>query len=361
MLKNCYKTITKVTDERKVFFKAITAKEIWSDLVQKDAQTMKKLCKAMSNLVYEVAGPKFLVHTVAKSLYHIVYKRWGHYTNESDYLASQCSDMSASMMAFLQRQYTLAHMGCSVVMVWDEKSEEMVCFRSLDWKGADDIALATKRFSFINEKDEEVAQIAGITGMIGVLTGAKKGFSIAINYAPWKRSAKFKSDPTFLIRKLLEDETIKDYKTAQTKIKSWEIGSPCFISLCGIKKGEACVIELGSENVHIREIGDEVFLIQTNHYDLESSPFTKHNEKPYSKKISDGMSENQWFNSELLKNSQKRETLIRKTLDKKSDLDIQDRLINIYKEVPVLNYETAQWTYMTPATGSIDVYACVDK
>ena len=361
MLKNCYKTITNVTDERKVFFEATTAKEIWSDVVQKDAHTMQNLCKAMSNLVYEVAGPKFLVHSVAKSLYHLVYKRWGHYTDESDYLVSECSGMSASMMAFLQRQYTLAHMGCSVVMAWDEKKEEMVCFRSLDWKGADDIALATKRFSFTNEKNEETAQVAGITGMLGVLTGAKKGFSVAINYAPWKRSAKFKSDPTFLIRQLLEDETIKDYKTAQAKIQSWEIGSPCFISLCGVNKGEACVIELGSRNVHTREIGDENFLIQTNHYDLGSSPFVKHNEKPYSDKAANAMSENQWFNSELLQNSQKREIVIRKALNQTSDLDILDRLINLYKEVPVLNYETAQWTFMTPATGNIDVYACVDK
>jgi hypothetical protein len=81
MLKNCYKTITKVTDERKIFFEATTAKEIWSDVVQKDAQTMQKLCKAMSNLVYEVAGPKFLVHTVAKSLYHRLNEKFGLLNN----------------------------------------------------------------------------------------------------------------------------------------------------------------------------------------------------------------------------------------------------------------------------------------
>ena len=357
MLENNYKNITKVTDERKVFFEAATAKEIWQDVVEKDAETMKQLCMAMSKLVYEVGVPKFLVHLSAKLLYLSVYKWWGHYTNESDYLASECSDMSASLMAFLQRQYTLAHMGCSVVMIWDEKNEEMLCFRSLDWKGADDIALATKRFSFVNAKDEEIAQIAGITGMVGVLTGAKQGFSVAINYAPWKRSAKFKSDPTFLIRQLLEDESIKDYKTAQATIKSWEIGSPCFISLCGVNKGEACVIELGSGDIHIREMEDKKFLIQTNHYDLESSPFTEHNEKPYEKDMNDC----RWYNSELLQNSQKREKIIRERLNEDSTLNMQNRLIELYKEVPVLNYETAQWTLMKPLTGTIEVYACIDK
>ncbi|NOR58529.1 MAG: hypothetical protein GQ474_08420 [Sulfurimonas sp.] len=357
MLENSYKSITKVTDERKVYFEADSAKDVWKDVVEKDSQSMKELCKAMSHLVYEIGVPKFIVHLSAKILYNTVYRWWGHYTDESDYLASRCSDMSKSMMAFLQRQYTLAHMGCSVVMAWDEESNQMLCFRSLDWKGADDIALATRRFSFVNKQDEEVAQVAGITAMVGVLTGAKKGFSVAINYAPWKRSAKFKSDPTFLIRQLLEDETINDYASAKEKVSSWEVGSPCFISICGVAKGEACVVELGSGDVHVREMHGDDFLIQTNHYDLSTSPFTEHNGKPYEGE----MSETEWYDSELLQNSQRREKLIRKRMEKDSDLNMHDRLISLYKEVPVLNYETAQWTLMKPLSGEIEVYSCVDK
>ena len=357
MLENSYKKIEKVADERKVFFQADSPQEIWSDVVLKDEDRMQELCKAMSNLVYEVGIPKSIIHFSAKLLYHTVYKRWGHYTNESDYIASQCSNISASMMAFLQRQYTLAHMGCSVVMAWDEKNEEMVCFRSLDWKGADDIALGTRRFSFVNEQDEEIAQVAGITAMVGVLTGAKKGFSVAINYAPWKRSAGFKSDPTFLIRKILEDESINDYQTAKENIKSWKVGSPCFISLCGVKKGEACVVELGNGSLHVREIEDKKFLIQTNHYDLESSPFIQNNEEPYE----EDMSESEWYSSELLRNSQKRREIMTELLSQDSEIDMKDRLIELYKKVPVLNYETAQWTFMKPLSGEIEVYACVDK
>lgn len=358
MLSNPYKNISKVTQEHRVFFKATSPEQIWKEVVSSDKQAMQELCVAMSKLVFEVGVPKWLVLLSAKVLYTAVYKRWGHYTSESDYLASECSDMSASLMAFLQRQYTLAHMGCSVVMAWDEKNEEMLCFRSLDWKGADDIARSTRRFSFVNEKEEEVAQIAGITAMVGVLTGAKKGFSVAINYAPWKRSAKFKSDPTFLIRQLLEDESITDYKSAQEKVKNWEVGSPCFISLCGVNKGEACVIELGSKDeVVVREMGEEGFLIQTNHYDLDSSPFSKHNEAPYEEE----MSEEKWYSSELLRNSQKREVLLREKLQQSSQLPMEERLIKSYKEVPVLNWETAQWVLMRPKQGKIDVYACVDK
>jgi len=357
MLSNPYKNITKVTEERKVFFEADSADMIWKDVVLHDAEQIKSLCKAMSELVYSVGVPKWLVHLSAKILYKLIYKKWGHYTDESDHLASQSSTISASLMAFLQRQYTLAHMGCSVVMAWDEKNEEMLCLRSLDWKGADDIAHATRRLSFVNAKEEEVAQVAGITAMVGVLTGAKKGFSIAINYAPWKRSAKFKSDPTFLIRKLLEDDSVTDYKSAKQKVKAWEVGSPCFISLCGVNKGEACVIELGSKkNTHVREMTEEGFLIQTNHYDLDSSPFVRYNEAPYTQE----MSEQQWYESELLQHSQKREQTLREKLQEHSELDMQQRLMLAYKEVPILNWETAQWVLMKPKSGEIDVYACHD-
>lgn len=358
MLSNPYKEISKVIASRKVYFESSSPQKIWEDVLKNDKEDMQNLCAAMSKLVYEVGVPKFLVHISAGLLYNLVYRWWGHYTNESDYLASACSNMSSSLMAFLQRQYTLAHMGCSVVMAWDEKQKQMVCFRSLDWRGADDIARSTRLFSFINKEDKEVAQVAGITAMVGVLTGVKKGFSVSINYAPWKRSAKFKSDPTFLIRQLLEDQNINTYEEAMKKVSSWRVGSPCFISLCGINKGEACVIELGSAaEVHIREIGDENFLIQTNHYDLDTSPFTQHNEEPYINE----MDEKQWYESELLRNSQKRHALMQTELSKKSDLNVKDRLISLYKQVPILNWETAQWVYMKPQSGEIEIYTSIDK
>jgi len=44
-----------------------------------------------------------------------------------------------------------------------------------------------------------------------------------------------------------------------------------------------------------------------------------------------------------------------------SNTDMKTRLIKLYKKVPILNYETAQWTFMKPLTGEIEVYSCVDK
>jgi len=358
MLNNPYKNISKVSEVRKVFFQEDKPEDIWSEVVKEDKAQMQELCVAMSKLVYEVGVPKFVVHLGAGLLYNLVYKWWGHYTKESDYLSFECANMRPSLMAFLQRQYTLAHMGCSVVMTWDEKNEKMVCFRSLDWRGSDDIAKATRVFSFVNKEEKEVAQIAGITGMVGVLTGAKKGFSVAINYAPWKRSAKFKSDPTFLIRQLLEDENINTYAQAVSDVKTWAVGSACFISICGVEKGEASVIELSnSGQIHVRQMGDENYLIQTNHYDLETSPFVQHNEEPFTQE----MTQKQWYDSELLQNSQKREAILKEELNKRSSVEMKQRLIDLYKCVPLLNWETAQWVIMHPHDGSIEVYASLDK
>ncbi len=362
MLSNVYKNIIKVEETRKVYFEEKSAEEVWRDVMAKDHSSMQALCTAMSKLVYEVGVPKWLVHMSANILYHTVYRWWGHFTHESDYLAHQFSGMSPSLMAFLQRQYTLAHMGCSVVMAWDEKDKQMLCFRSLDWKGSDDIAKSTRKFSFINRADEEVAQIAGITAMVGVLTGVKKGFSIAINYAPWKRSARFKSDPTFLIRKLLEDEGVNSYTEALQEVQSWETGSPCFISLCGVEKGEACVVELGHKGVvHVRYMDEGGLLIQTNHYDLQGSPFIHHNEAAYSEDEVAQMDEQQWYDSELLRNSQQRYKLLDSFMQETKDVPMPEKLVLAYKQVPVLNWETAQWVLMKPSMGELDVYACTDK
>jgi len=358
MLDNAYKDIKLVEAKRRVYFQEERPELIWKEVLELDQDEIRKLCEAMSNLVYDVGVPKFLVHLAAKILYLGVYKRWGHYTKESDYFARHYSHLSESMMAFLQRQYTLAHMGCSVVMTWDETQKQMVCFRSLDWRGADDIASATRQFSLVNKHNEEVAQIAGITAMVGVLTGVKKGFSVCINYAPCRRSAKFKSDPTFLIRQLLEDESILTYAQAIAKVQTWEVAAPCFISICGVKQKEACVLELSSQaKPHIRYIGDKGYLIQTNHYALNESPFCQHNEKS----LEGEMSEQQWYNSELLQNSQYRETLLEEAFKKREGNSLKEDLIKMYKQVPVLNWESAQWVYMQPISGEISIYALHEK
>lgn len=357
MFENAYKRIEAVSHERAVFIEASTPEEIWKEVLEQDKQTIVSLFNAMRQLVYEVGVPKWLVELSAAGLYHGIYRWWGHYVKESDYFADHFSPLvSHSLMAFLQRQYTLAHMGCSVVMAWDDQAQQMVHYRSLDWKGAEDIALATRRFKFINAKGNEVAKVAGVAAMMGVLTGVKQGFSISINYAPWKRSARFQSDPTFKIRQLLEDESINSFEAALEAVKTWKVGSPCFISLCGVLKGEAAVVELStSSRVHVRHMGEKEYLVQTNHYDLQSSPFVEHNETPYT----ESMNEQEWYEGELLQHSQQRACVLEEAMAKR-DGPLCNALNSAYLQVPVLNWESAQLVVMRPKNADMDLYACFD-
>lgn len=356
---NPYKLIQQIDIVRNVYFEAKKPGDIWQDVVENDQPSMQKLCDAMRDLVNSMGVPAWLVSLSAAILYRLVYKRHGHFIEESDYLSSTVKGISPAFLAFLQRQYTLSHMGCSVAMAWDEANQEMLCFRSLDWQGSNDIARSTRQFLFVNAQGEEVAKIAGITGMVGVLTGVKPGFSIAINFAPWKRSARFKSDPTFLIRQLLENPAVNDYHSAYEYLKTWDVGSPCFISLCGVKKGEAAIFEFGSKQQrHIREMGEEGYLVQTNHYDPETSPFTQHNEPP----IPDGWDDDRLYHSELRPNSQYRRKLLSEALQSvNSDDFTEERLMQAYLRPPVINWETAQWVVMRPGSGAMDIYSCIDK
>ncbi len=357
MFDNPYKRFEPVARERCVYVEAATPGEVWKEVIEKDRETIASLFCAMRQLVYEVGVPKWIVELSASCLYHGVYRWWGHYIRESDYFADHFSPLiSRSLMAFLQRQYTLAHMGCSVVMAWDEDTKKMVHFRSLDWKGAEDIANATRLFRLMNTQGKEVAKVAGIAAMMGVLTGVKTGFSISINYAPWKRSARFKSDPTFLIRQLLEDKSVDTYAKALAAVQGWEVGSACFISICGTNKGEAAVIELGtSSRVHVRHMDEANLLIQTNHYDLQSSPFTAHNEVP----CSEHMSEQKWYEGELLEHSQRRACVLAESIESGKGT-ISERLCKAFTQVPVLNWESAQMVVMRPAEGEMELYACFE-
>ncbi|MCW8962569.1 MAG: hypothetical protein OQL16_02140 [Gammaproteobacteria bacterium] len=356
---NPYKTIQPVDKIRQVYYQEQRPIDVWHEVLSNDADEIHNLCNEMRQLVFSVGIPKWLVVLSAKILYHVVYKRWGHYIKESDHIASTCKGISPSLLAFLQRQYTLSHMGCSVVMAWDEQNNEMLAFRSLDWQGSNDIARSTRQYHFVNDEGEEVAKVAGVAGMVGVLTGVKPGFSIAINFAPWKRSAQFKSDPTFLIRKLLEDPDIVDYQSAYEQIKTWVVGSPCFISLCGVNKGEAAVFELGARQLmHVRDMGEKSFIVQTNHYDQSTSPFTKHNAPP----IPGGGDDDELYHSALMPNSQRRQELITRELQSMSSVESKEEVLKrIFVRPPVLNWETAQWVVMRPGTGSMTIYSCEDK
>lgn len=360
MFDNPYRIVKKLSlgETRKFFYTQDTPEQRWTEVAGEDIDNVIHLCKAMKKLVYK-GRPKGLVNGLAKVLYEYVYKEHGRYIEDSDFWAEQCGELSRPLMAFIQRQYTLAHIGCSVVVFWDAHAEEMVCVRSLDWNGADDLAPCTRKFVFADNNKQEVGvQVAGIAGMVGMLTGMKEQFSICINYAPWTASARFHADPTFLIRDLLSDDSVITYSDACAAVEGWRTGAPCFITLCGRERKEACVVEFGKgDHKEIRGIADgKDYLVQTNHYD-ETSPFKKHNKEQYE---SADFNDDQWYWSKLLKNSLQRRTMLETAMATlpAGKIDIAEHILQRYCEPPLMNFESAQWVVMRPKSQQMDIYFC---
>ena len=344
-----------VNERRVIPYASSDPAEIWHDVVLHDLDQIRYLCRAMQVVISEKA-PLAAFKMVAWLFYMFAYRRRGEFIKETDYLARQSGIVSPHEMALLQRQYTFAHAFCSSVTVWDHEKQHLVCMRSLDWKGAEGIAACTRIFEFVNSKNRKVAEVAGIAGMVGVLTAVKKGFSIAINYAPWRRSARFYTDPTFLARHLIQDESIDSYEKAVRAIMVWKVGAPCFFTVCGEKKGESAVIEFGGRGKQfVRRAREDGLLIQTNHYDA-GSDFAVNNETPYS----GDLSSTAWYSSDLQKNSMKRREQLEnelKTTEKTSAL-LERQLITVFSKPPVMNHLTAQWVLMRPREGTMQVWAC---
>lgn len=348
------KQMVKVTERRSVRYTSAEPADIWADVVARDLRDMQRLSAAMMELAIQTI-PFAVFNVLAELFYSCIYRRWGRYVPESDYLADQSGILSRAQLAFLQRQYTLLHVFCSTLTVWDREREEMVCMRSLDWAGATEIAGCSRIFEFVDEHGSTTARVAGIAGMLGVLTGVKKGFSVVINYAPWHYSAQFGTDPTFLLRELLENRAIDTFAGAVDTVRSWQVGAPCFITICGVRPGDQIVVEFGKGGkTHIRPGSADGLLVQTNQYAADSL-FADKNLRFYAEEPGIG-----WYQSDLMLNSDQRRRQIEAAgaQIRSTSEPLTDKLQEIFAQPPVMNFKTAQWVLMRPQDGSIELWAC---
>nr|CAM74028.1 hypothetical protein MGR_0210 [Magnetospirillum gryphiswaldense MSR-1] len=243
---------------RRIDLDAATAADRWADIGHaEDVSAMRGLAQAVMGDIRRKRSWEIAWKVATRAAYGAIYQPFGLYMDESNHLADRIGDhiLARSDLAAMQRLYTLSHAGCSTVMAWDRRQGHMVHFRSLDWPSASAIAAAS-RIYVGHRANREVFAAAGLLGMVGFLTAVKPGFSIAINFAPWRgTSFSLNADPTFLIRRLMESP-ISTYAQAYQHIKDWRPGAPVFISLCGIAKGEACIFEFGTRGqAHVGAIG----------------------------------------------------------------------------------------------------------
>lgn len=329
---------------------------IWADIDRpEDIAAMKGLVAAVMGDIHRRTSWA-LGWTLATSLaYLAIYKPFGLYMPESEHFAKllRGSGVSSADVAGLQRLYTYAHAGCTSVMAWDEARRRMVHFRSLDWPSAPAIAAASRIYQGQRSDGSTAFSAAGILGMAGLLTAVKPGFSLAINFAPWKgTSLSLNADPTFLLRKLMTS-SVTSYVEARQEIEQWRPGAPVFISLCGVERGEAAVFEFGAAwspqgRCHVIPMGDRSFLVQTNHFD-PAGPYADYNKPQIAEAGDEG-----WDAVPLLSSSLARKTLLEQALAQTTDLE--EALAAAFLRPPVWNHETAQWVRMQPGSGEIEAW-----
>jgi len=331
----------------RVYSNAATPNEMWKDVFDESGiSALRTLIPKMDELAFRDGVEEKLRGFSAYLLFILLYHRR---RPETDYFASLCPELISSWkMAVLQRQYTLSHLFCTTTSTWDEQRKSMVMMRSLDWPLSPYLGYATRKFEFTGVGS--TAAVAGVLGMAGVLTAVRHGYSVAINYAPGKCSAKLMSDPTFLLRDLIENPKVDSFERAREEVKKWNVGAPCFVSLCGINFGEACVIEFGpdSQNPHVRNAVDGV-IVQTNHYD-PVGPFCRYNppqvEVPTDRDL---------HYTRLLFTSVLRRETVELAIGNASNA--KQELFDAYRKPPVWNNETAQVAFMEPVTGQMELFA----
>lgn len=359
-----------VTERRKVNFTEREPRDIWGEVVSQDMPQMVQLVKFMKDVMYgSYSGGISLTRLFEEAVTDLLSLIYVNFRKESDYFSEEIVEngkriMRGPEMAAAQRMYTLAHLrasgACSTAVVWDPRSGEMTCFRSLDWVGAPVIGAVTRIFDF-HDGDKIECSVAGVAGMVGALTGMKEGFAVVVNYAPWSSIAvSHHRDPTFLVRELLQDSSVNTYEKAYERISEWETGAPVFITLCGTGPGQMCVFEFGMGRVYTRGAAGDV-LVQTNHFDPKG-PHKRQNPRQTCDEPVPG-NPGSWSCVNSTNHSCKRQKMLETSLsqwledESTAGEDIVSFLQGEFRKPPVWNCATAQWVLMRPKTGEMQVWA----
>ncbi|MBI2799964.1 MAG: hypothetical protein HYX63_06685 [Gammaproteobacteria bacterium] len=349
---HCDPQFHEVTKRVPVHLFARDAAQRWGDALREEAASFGEVCSVMRQLAFG-GGRGVITQPLASLAYRLVYRHWGQYSADSDWFAEQSDGLlSPAQCAFLQRQYSWTHAspytgGCSTISLWDHVAQEMVCFRSLDWPAAEAIGRTTRIFDLRGPRGETHGSSAGMMGMLGILTGVREGVSVVLNFAPSPGLAgRCKPDPTLMLRRFFEDLSVHDFSDAVELLSRERPGAPCFITVCGVNRGEACVLGWDVAGPpEIRWADKAGVLVQTNHYHNASSAVGRN--KPQLRSAPPGG----WFHTKLQRNSQQRAQFLlselRKLISAQEPIT-SEALCKLYSQPPVWNHETAHWVEMRP-------------
>lgn len=253
--------------------------ERWDHVIEREAHVIQALVSEAEEVVRGSCG---LFQTPLEWLMKILYDAsGGHYRGELKALAEGIGE-STGKLTFLNCAYELQQLGASVPRtifgcttgVVQLKGNRLVQVRTLDWP-LETMAPATRLFRFHQGNRQFIT--VGMPGFVGALSGMVPGaYSVCINWLPNDGMPRPAFGPAFLLRDVLESEDTFD--GAVYSLKHTELSSAVSFTVCGAKRGEACVIERTRTAAAVRKLSGKV-ISQANHY--VSKKFQKMNDSLY--------------------------------------------------------------------------------
>jgi len=312
----------------------------WDKVIRADLKVAQKLVKeAQEDLKVDSPLGSFL-GGITSAAVGLAYKAMGGRYQDEIRAWADALGISSRQMTSLNCLYELSHLsntvlGCTAGVKWIE-GQGMTHIRTMDWP-LKAIGPATRLFHFF-EGDRSFYTV-GVTGFVGALSGmVPGGYSVTINWAPPEEMPGRGFGPMFLLREVLE--TCDTYQEAVEMLRDTPLSTSVFYVVCGVKKGEGCVIERTRTEAVVRRLGTKKVLAQANHY--QSSAF---------KGINEFCPQGDEEEMGLLESSEERQACMEKhlTKDKKGNL--------VLSEEPVLNEDTHQKMIFCPASGAVQIWA----
>jgi hypothetical protein len=197
---------------------------------------------------------------------------------------------------------------------------------------------ATRLFRFRRGAREFLS--VGVPGQVNVLSGMMPGaYSVTINWAPPACMPSFHFGPAFLLRYTLE--WCDSYDAAVDALTHTPLSTSVFFTVCGTKRGQACVIERTQRAAAVREMAGPS-LAQANHH--VAARFVRNN-KVLREVECEGFHED---------SGRRAETLCRLLTEAGSPFMLDDA-VGILNLPPVLNQYTVQQMVFCPGNGAVRV------
>lgn len=257
--------------------------------------------------------------------------------------------VSSGTATLLNCLYELSHLevsrlgskllGCTAGIRWID-GVGMAHVRALDWPLAN-LGNATRLFRFRRGAREFYS--VGFPGYVGVLSGMLPGcYSATINWAPPASTPTFNFGPAFLLRETLEE--CDTYDEAVDVLTHTHLSTSVFFTLCGVERGQACIIERTQTQAVVRKAGESA--AQANHH---VAPDFAPNNRPMCE-LDEGEVESAYAYS------QRRAQALEDRLASYKASSGLDSLVAVLEADPVTNDSTYQRMIFCPGRGTVKVW-----